>query len=90
MVCLSGRIDEVVAFARKKGLLSPKSDAALRKVGRGQFSLPQSERNALRHLFGRLIEGGFQMPAADATPQPESARDRLIQLTGSGMKQVRL
>lgn len=90
MVSLSGRIDEIAAVARKKGLLSPKSDAALRKIGRGQFSLVPSERNALRHLFDRLIESGFKMFAADAPAQTGAARDRLVKLAGSGMKQVRL
>lgn len=90
MVALAARTDEVAAFARKHALLSPKSDAALRRVSRSQFALPPSERNALRHLFGRMIEEGFEMPATDQPGSPETVRDRRIQLTGSGMKQVRV
>lgn len=83
MVALAGRTDEVATFARKHGLLSPKSDAALRRMGRAQFALPPSERNALRHLFDRMIDEGFQMPAVDQPAAPETARERRIQLTGS-------
>ncbi|WP_404365813.1 AIPR family protein [Sphingomonas sp. MMS24-J45] len=90
MVALAGRVDELTLFARKKGLLSPKSDAALRRLGRSQFALSPSERNALRHLFVRLAEEGFPMSATDTPATSESGRERRIQLTGTGRRQVRL
>ena len=90
MVALAGRVDEVTLFARRKGLLSPRSDAALRRLGRGQFALAPSERNALRHLFGRLSEEGFPMPAPETPATDAPAGERRIQLSGTARRQVRL
>jgi len=90
MVALAGRVDELTLFARKKGLLSPRSDAALRRLGRGQFALAPSERNALRHLFERLGEEGFPMPAPEVPATDAPAGERRIQLSGTARRQVRL
>jgi hypothetical protein len=90
MVALAGRVDELTLFARRKGLLSPRSDSALRRLARGQFTVPPSERNALRYLFGRLSELGFPMPVADAPSADSPAQDRHIQLNGTARRQVRL
>jgi hypothetical protein len=90
MVALAGRVDELTLFARKKGLLSPRSDAALRRLARGQFALPPSERTALGQLFARLREEGFPMPAAEASPADAPVNERRIQLSGTGRRQVRL
>lgn len=48
--------------AESSGLLSPKSDAALDKIGRGSVALTASERNALKHLLARLEEKGIEIP----------------------------
>jgi hypothetical protein len=90
MVAIAGRVDELTTFARKKGLLSPRSDAALRRLARGQFALAPSERNALRHLFERLSAKGFPMPAPDAPAAESQVRERHIQLSGANSRQVRV
>jgi hypothetical protein len=90
MVALSGRTEEIQLFARKKGLLSPKSNSALGRIGRCQFTLPASERNALRHLFSKIMEEGFPMPASDNHAAPAPPGERTIQLSGSAVRRVRL
>jgi hypothetical protein len=90
MVALSGKVDEISAFARKKGLLSPRSDSALRRLARSQFALSPSERNALRHLLTRLAEEGFPMPAPAEVTAGEPSRERQIELTATARRQVRL
>ena len=89
-VALAPRHNELLDFARRRALLSPKSHAALGRIARGQFALPASERGALRQLFGRMIDEGFDMPAADGADTDGTAASRRIRLTGSGIKQVRL
>ena len=44
--------------AGHRHLLSPKSSAALDRIGRFDFSLSNAERRALRNLFERLEQQG--------------------------------
>lgn len=48
------RIPELELAAKRRSLLSPLSARVLGKLRRGNISLTQPERNALKHLFGRL------------------------------------
>ncbi len=48
------RIVELEPFLRSKGLLSPNSSAAIRKLARANINLSKSERNALKHVMKRL------------------------------------
>ena len=52
-------VPEIIAFSQRQRLLSPKSNAALEKLGRGRVSISVSERNALKNLFSRLQKAGF-------------------------------
>jgi AIPR protein len=49
-------------FARSHRLLTPKSDAALRRLTRGDIRLPSSERNALKYLLEKMAQAGFELP----------------------------
>lgn len=49
-------------FARTHRLLTPKSDAALKRLTRGDIRLPASERNALKYMFQKMVQAGFELP----------------------------
>jgi hypothetical protein len=51
-------------FARAKRLLSPKSDAALRRLGRGDIRLSALERSALKQMLEKMRQAGFELPSA--------------------------
>lgn len=57
---LAPRASEIKRAAASKGWLSPRSESAIRKLGRRNFNLSSSERNALRYLLGRLRADGFE------------------------------
>jgi hypothetical protein len=59
LVCLVEKAELIRLTALKRQMLSPKSSAALQKVGRSQFALSASERRALQHLFMRLHDAGL-------------------------------
>lgn len=61
LVSLRGEASRLRDAAESGGLLSPKSDAALSKIGRGSLTLTSPERNALKYLFGRLEERGVKI-----------------------------
>lgn len=90
MISLMGRTDEMISFSQRHGLLSPKSDAALKRLSRGQFNLPLSERSAFRELLGRMVEAGFVLAPQNSTSKVESGRERTIRISGAAKKQVRL
>lgn len=48
------RMPELELAAKRRSILSPLSSRAFGKLRRGKISLSQPERNALKHLFGRL------------------------------------
>lgn len=58
IVSLADKAELIKATASRRQLLTPKSNAALEKIGRYSFSLSQSERRALQSLFKRLEEAG--------------------------------
>lgn len=90
MLALAGRVDELTLFARKNRLLSPRSDAALRKLARGQIGIGPADRKALRDLFSRLTDEGFVMPKLDASENTAIVEERLIQIIGTARRKVRL
>ncbi len=61
LVGLVPKADAIAQFARKKGLLSPRSAAALQKVAKGRFNLTGSEKGAMKHLFARFAEEGVDL-----------------------------
>jgi hypothetical protein len=63
LVRLLGDADPVVQFARSRRMLTPNSDAALRRLIRGDIRLPAAERNALKYLMEKMIQAGFEFPA---------------------------
>jgi hypothetical protein len=48
------KIISLLPFLSSKGLLSPKSAAAIQKLDRGNINLTKSEKNALKHILKRL------------------------------------
>lgn len=62
MVAMLADIEPYLAFARTKRLLTPKSDAALRRLTRGDIRLTASERNALRYMLEKMKQAGFKLP----------------------------
>ena len=65
LVEMARDVEPVLAFARSMRLLTPKSDAGLRKLGRGNLRLAASERNALKYMVERMVQAGFE-------PEPTS------------------
>jgi hypothetical protein len=53
-----------MTFARAKRLLTPKSDAALRRLTRGDIRLAGTERNALKYMLEKMQHAGFEFPDA--------------------------
>ena len=45
--------------AERRGFLSPKSNLALQKLGRGNFNLARPEKNAIKLLVNRMAEEGM-------------------------------
>lgn len=58
LVGLAEKSELIKATAARRQLLSPKSNQALEKLARYQFSLSQSEKRSLQNLFARLEEVG--------------------------------
>ncbi|WP_095088940.1 AIPR family protein [Mesorhizobium sophorae] len=53
-----------LTFARARRLLTPKSEAALRRLTRGDIRLPASERNALTYMLEKMQQAGFEFPGS--------------------------
>jgi hypothetical protein len=53
-----------LSFARSRRLLTPKSDAALKRLTRGDIRLPAAERNALKYMLQKMAQAGFELPRA--------------------------
>ncbi|MFC4526241.1 AIPR family protein [Dyella halodurans] len=60
-----------LSFARGHGLLTPKSEAAIKRLTRGDIRLPTSERNALKYMLEKMAKAGFALPRA-SDQQPSS------------------
>ena len=63
LVAMLSDTEPYLSFARSRRLITPKSDAALRRLTRGDISLPASERNALKYMLERMRAAGFELPA---------------------------
>ncbi|MFG1479478.1 AIPR family protein [Xanthobacter sp. V4C-4] len=61
-----------LSFARSRRLLTPKSDAALKRLTRGDIHLPASERNALKYMVQKMAQAGFELP--QPTPHQPAAQ----------------
>jgi hypothetical protein len=61
LATLSPKAGDIAAVAKARGLLSPKSESALQKIARKNFSLSTSERNAIKYLLSRLQEQGIEV-----------------------------
>lgn len=66
LVWLLGQAEPAVQFARSRRMLTPISDAALRRLSRGDIRLPAPERSALKSLLGKMAEAGFALPVTSA------------------------
>lgn len=64
LVTMLGDIQPYLSFARSHRLLTPKSDAAIKRLTRGDIRLPASERNALKYMVQRMVQAGFELPDA--------------------------
>lgn len=61
LVELAGKAELIRSIATKRQFLSPKSNGALRKLARAEFTISPSERKALQSLFLRLNEVGVSL-----------------------------
>lgn len=87
---VSGRAAELQAFARKRALLSPRSDMALKKLSGGNPLLSTADRSALRQLFQRMAQAGYSFPASDgAGSTAEGAQEPRTIVVGTAVRQVR-
>ncbi len=60
-----------LSFARSRRLLTPKSDAAISRLTRGDMRLPASERNALKYMIEKMARAGFELPrTSDRRAEP--------------------
>jgi hypothetical protein len=63
VVAMLSDTEPYLSFARSKRLMTPKSDAALRRLTRGDVGLPATERNALKYMLEKMQAAGFELPA---------------------------
>jgi hypothetical protein len=63
IVAMLADTEPYLSYARSRRLLTPKSDAALKRLTRGDIRLPSSERNALKYMLEKMMAAGFQPPA---------------------------
>ncbi|HEV2678134.1 MAG TPA: AIPR family protein, partial [Aliidongia sp.] len=66
IVAMLSNTEPCLDFARSKRLLSPKSDAALRRLSRGDIRLSAMERSALKHMLEKMQQAGFELPSVTA------------------------
>lgn len=59
-----------LTFARGRGLLTPKSESAIKRLTRGDLRLSTSERNALKYMIQRMSQAGFALPLASKRQSP--------------------
>lgn len=62
LVAMLANTEPFLSFARGQRLLTPKSDAALKRLTRGDIRLPASERNALKSMVQKMVQAGFELP----------------------------
>jgi ribosomal protein S2 len=61
MVGMLGNVGPVLHFARTHQMLTPQSDAAIRRLAKGDIRLTTSERNSLKFLLGKIQKAGFEL-----------------------------
>lgn len=66
LVAMLADIQPYLSFARSRRLLTPKSDAAIKRLTRGDIRLQASERNALKYMVQKMVQAGFELPQADS------------------------
>ena len=66
LVSLIPHVSTIKRLAEARGLLSPRSSAGLLKIAAAKVNFTKGEKNALRHLFNKLAEGGFTLPGSGA------------------------
>lgn len=64
LVAMLADTQPYLSFARSRRLLTPKSDAAIKRLTRGDIRLPASERNALKYMIEKMAKAGFELPHA--------------------------
>jgi hypothetical protein len=64
LVAMLADTQPYLSFARSRRLLTPKSDAAIKRLTRGDIRLPASERNALKYMIEKMAKAGFELPQA--------------------------
>jgi hypothetical protein len=63
VVAMLTDVEPYLQFARSRKLLTPKSDAALSRLTRGDIRLPAAERNALKYMLEKMVQVGFEIPS---------------------------
>lgn len=63
LVAMLSDTEPYLGFAHANRLVTPKSDAALRRLARGDIALSASERNALKSMLEKMRGAGFELPA---------------------------
>lgn len=61
LAAMSLDTEPYLSFARSRRLLTPKSDAAIRRLTRGDLQLTTAERNALQYLIEKMVKAGFDL-----------------------------
>jgi hypothetical protein len=61
VVGLLSKTEPCHSFAREKGVLTPNSDAALRRLARGDIRVTPAERSALKSMFEKMRAKGFDI-----------------------------
>lgn len=62
LVAMLADTQPYLSFACSRRLLTPKSDAALKRLSRGDIRLPASERSALKSMVQKMVQAGFELP----------------------------
>lgn len=65
LVNLIPKVLEIRRFAEARHLLSPKSAAGLAKMAANRMGFSGPEKNALKYLFEKMREAGFEFPNAE-------------------------
>jgi len=64
LVAMLADTQPYLSFARSRRLLTPKSDAAIKRLTRGDSQLSTAERNALKYMVEKMAKAGFELPRA--------------------------
>lgn len=88
---LGARADEIASLARAAKVLSPRSDAALRRLAKGDYLLPPADRTALRQMLDRLKQSGVELKLDQPSAQSDPAGEpRTLRLNTTEIRRVRL